>query len=59
MDLVALTVSGGVYDGLDHALRVESWWRLAGREVLERGDVLLDDGRGRHYGPQLLSGIHG
>ena len=57
-DLVALTVSGGVYDCLDHALRVEAWWGLAGRKVVEGGDVLLDDRRGRHNGPQLLTGIH-
>src|SRR6185437_10447969 len=57
-DLVALTVSGGVNDGLDHALRVEAWWRLARREVLEGGDVLLNDRRRRHHGPQLLTGIH-
>ena len=57
-DLVALTVSGGVNDGLDHTLRVEAWWRLARREVLEGGDVLLNDRRRRHHGPQLLTGIH-
>ena len=56
--LVALPVSGGVYDGLDHALWVEAWWRFAGREVLEGGHVLLDDRRGRHHRPQLLTGVH-
>jgi hypothetical protein len=40
-------LSGGLYERIDHALGVEAGWRLTGREIVERGDVLLDDRGGR------------
>jgi hypothetical protein len=53
--LIALTVDGGVYDGLGYALRVEAGRRLAGREVLERGDMLLHDRRAAPTDVELVA----
>src|SRR5215207_2312413 len=56
-ELVALALRGGLQERFDEPLGAEPCRCLARREVLERGHVLLDEGRRGHDSPQLLADV--